>query len=252
MSNLQIAIEVSNREESDAEALQQIESQLLDLQPLITADSFSSEVNSVNDERIGTNDNNSEIVSNAATAQMSKSELAEYVLRVRSRKKPTPLDDRDRDLHSANGNSRRTNWLLDDDSGGTDREGGMNGFTSNNAQKSQSISQNGQCNQMNVNRGRDRRKTSDADAGQILDVDDKEDREDGEDGEEVAQRRERTHSTDNSSGAPLEEHESDKPIPEPSSFNGEDLDGDGVDDADGDEEEDEAELLLAALGGRCH
>ena len=233
---------MTNREHLDAEELQQIESQLLDLQPLISADSFSSEVKSANDERISTSENDAEVAASAPTSQMSNSELSEYILRVRSRKKPTPLDDRDRDLHAANGNHRRTNWLLDDDSGGTDRKGG-NGFASNNAQKSNSVPQNDQSNQLNV--GRDRKKATGADAGLIVDV------EEGEDGEEVGQQREQTHNTDSSSSDIKATHrESNKS--DPASFTGEDLDADGVDDADADEGEDEAELLLAALGGRTH
>ena len=243
MPNSQIAVEVSNREQSDSEALQQIESQLLDLQPLISADSFSSEVNSANDEKIGTNGIEAEVAVGASTTQMSNTELSEYILRVRSRKKPTPLDDRDRDLYSANGNHRRTNWLLGDDNGGTDRKGGANGFASN-TQKSNSVPQNEESNQLSVSR--ERREATGADVGPI-------DVEDGEDGEEVGQLREQKRNTNSSSNDILATHrESDKAVPDSTSFIGEELDADGADDAEADEGEDEAELLLAALGGRTH
>lgn len=262
----QIALEVSWRQQSDAANVQQIDEELENLQSLVSVNSYSSEPVAVVDVASKTTDSDAALPVN--TAAMTGSELTEYMLRIRNRRALNLKDDSNSQNRAATDGQNRKNWILDGEhNNGPIREAVNNyPYPSNNRKDERSglmhegrsmtvsnlsngdrtVGQNKSSDHSrsthedNSKWGRDRelRGTSSASAAVKRVVEEGEDAED----DNIIEDNNR-HSAlipGDSIRSELAVAEEDY-VPEETEIEG---------DGEVDEEEDEAELLLAALGGR--
>lgn len=262
----QIALEVSGRQQSDAANVQQIDEELENLQSLVSVNSYSSEPVAVVDEASKTTDSDAAVPVN--TAAMTGSELTEYMLRIRNRRALNLKDDSNSQNRAATDGQNRKNWILDgehnngpiretvnnypypsnnrkDERSGLMHEGRSmtvsnlsNGDRTMRQNKSSDHSRSTHEDNSKWGRDRELRGTSSASAAVKRVVEEGEDAED----DNIIEDNNR-HSVlipGDSIRSELAVAEEDY-VPEETEIEG---------DGEVDEEEDEAELLLAALGGR--
>lgn len=268
----QIAFEVGERQQSDAANVQQIDEELASLQSLVSVNSYSSESVAAVDEASKTVDSDAAIPVN--TVAMTSGELTEYMLRIRNRRALNLKDDSNSENRAAalDGQNRR-NWSIDgehsngpvrdsannfphgsnnrkDERSGFMQEGRSNtvsnlsnGDRTTGQSKSGDLTRSFQENNTNWGRDRELRGASSTSATVKRVV------EEGEDGEESMDQEDHVVE-DNSRQGKLKPDgvtSSELAVAEEDYVPEEiEIEGDG----EVDEEEDEAELLLAALGGR--
>jgi hypothetical protein len=265
----QIAFEISERQQSDAANVQHIDEELANLQSLVSVNSYSSEAVAAVDEASKIID--SDVAVPVNTAAMTGGELTEYMLRIRNRRALNLKDDSNSENRAAIDGQNRRNWSLDGEhNNGPFRETASNSQHASNNRKDErggnmhegrSITVNGDraagqskssdheryFQEHNSNRGREResRGASSTSASVKHVVEEGEDAEDSMDQDDNVLKdnnRQSKLKPDDATESELAVAEDDY-VPEETEIEG---------DGEVDEEEDEAELLLAALGGRKH
>ena len=248
--------------------IEQIDSELERLQSHITVHSLPSE--SVEDASHSSVYNTASIVVDTVAAPaLSGGELTEYMLRIRNRRNLALKAD-SIDQNEPTRQNIRENWSIDDGVGGNQSglasfsfSAGNNRGMQNHSQQENSINEKHGAN----NAGRQFKETSFKDRSRNAaprspshrgatapSISVIEDREDGEDGEE----NENSIDLGNQNGHPRTNYSSKYSFQRQGDISAvsDALDDDNapleveVDEGEVDEEEDEAELLLAALGGR--
>jgi hypothetical protein len=249
--------------------VQQIDEELANLQSLVSVNSFSSESVAAIDEASKTID--SDVALPVNTTAMTGGELTEYMLRIRNRRALNLKDDSNSENRAAIDGQNRRNWSLDvEQNKGSARETAINSQHASNSRKDErggnmhegrSITVNGDrtagqikssdheryFQEHNTNRAREREsrgaRSTSASVKRVV--------EEGEDAEDSMDQDDNVIEDNNrhSKLKPGDATGSDSAVAEEDNVPEEtEIEGDG----EVDEEEDEAELLLAALGGRKH
>lgn len=280
-SNLsQIALEISERRQADAAIIQQTDEELANLQSLVSANSYSSEPVVAVDEVSKASD--ADPVVPLSTVAMTGGELTEYMLRIRNRRALNLKDDSTSENRATVDGQSRRNWSLDEEhNNGPSREAGNNypyassnrkeerggpahegrslsGSNFSNADRTVGHGKSGDHarshNDQSSNWGRDRERERDLRGGSSTSASSSRVIEEGEDAEEPVDQedviegksRNSEHIPGRSVGSRLP-RQTEAVVAEEEYVQDEtEVDGEV------DEEEDEAELLLAALGGRKH